>query len=360
MKRILLTGGGTAGHVTANLALLPALVKAGYNVCYVGSHAGIERELVEPLGVPYYAIASGKLRRYLSAKNLTDGFRVVKGLADALRVMRLVKPDVVFSKGGFVTVPVVIAARMRGVPVVIHESDLSPGLANRIAYPFASTVCVNFPETLKRTPKSKGVHTGTPIREGLFAGDKIKAVKLCGFSRNDYRPVVLVTGGSQGSVRINETVRGILPKLLETYRCVHLCGKGNLSGARNPGYAEFEYLSGEMADIFALADIVVSRAGANTLFELLALHKPHLLIPLSREASRGDQIENAASFAGQGFSAVLFEKQLTGESLLEGINRLYADKSRYIARMEQWSQGGGAGNGGLANVLQIIDKQVFP
>ncbi|MCL2388372.1 MAG: undecaprenyldiphospho-muramoylpentapeptide beta-N-acetylglucosaminyltransferase, partial [Defluviitaleaceae bacterium] len=282
MKKIILTGGGTAGHVIPNLALLPALKAAGFEVHYIGSHNGIERALVEATGIPYYGISSGKLRRYFDMKNFTDLFRVAKGLGDAVKIVRKIKPDLIFSKGGFVIVPVMAAARLCKVKSVIHESDMTPGLANKLAMPFATKICVSFPETLKHLPpkaRDKGVLTGTPIRPTLKNGDRLKGFQEAGFSPLG-KPVLLVTGGSQGASAINNAVRKALPELLKNFRIIHLCGKGNLADISQPDYVQFEYITDTMPDIFAAADIVISRAGANTIFELLALKKPHLLIPL--------------------------------------------------------------------------------
>jgi UDP-N-acetylglucosamine--N-acetylmuramyl-(pentapeptide) pyrophosphoryl-undecaprenol N-acetylglucosamine transferase len=325
MKRVILTGGGTAGHVIPNLALLPALKAAGFEVFYVGSHDGIERGLVEAAGLPYHGISSGKLRRYFDVKNFTDIFRVAKGVGDALKVIKKIKPDVVFSKGGFVVVPVIAAARLCGVKSVIHESDITPGLANRLVMPFAEKICVSFPETLNFLPtkvREKGILTGTPIREALAHGDRLYGFKSSGFSPGG-KPVLLVTGGSQGAAAINACVREALPTLLEKFRVIHLCGKGHLSGITDAGYAEFEYLSDTMPDVLAAADVVISRAGANTIFELLSLKKPNLLIPLPKNKSRGDQILNAESFKKQGFSKILREEKMTAEKLLSEIISLY-------------------------------------
>ena len=324
MKRIILTGGGTAGHVTPNIALLPRLRELGYDIHYIGSYNGIEKELIEPFGIPYHGISSGKLRRYFSVQNFTDPFRVLKGFREARVLIKDLKPDVIFSKGGFVSVPVVLAGKRSKVPVIIHESDMTPGLANKIAIPSATKVCCNFPETLESLPKDKAVLTGSPIRQELLSGNKIAAMDLCGFTAD--KPVILVIGGSLGSVVVNKAVREALPDLLKDFQIIHLCGKGkmdeSLSGTR--GYCQFEYIKDELRDIFALADIVISRAGANAICELLALRKPNLLIPLSAKASRGDQILNARSFERQGFSLVLEEEELTKQSLIDAVHRLYS------------------------------------
>ena len=335
MKRIVLTGGGTAGHVTPNLALIPFLKEDGWEVIYIGSEKGIERSLIEAEGIPYYGIPTGKLRRYFSKENFSDMLRVVKGVAEAKKRIKELKPDLVFSKGGFVAVPVVLAAKSNGVPVIIHESDITPGLANKIAMPFAKVICTTFPETLKHISKKSGVHTGSPIRKELFQGDCKKGLQLCGFDGT--KPVLLMMGGSLGAVKLNQCLRGELPKLLEKFDVIHLCGKGNLDHEllNQKGYQQFEYVSGELADLFAATDLIVSRAGSNSICEFLALKKPHLLIPLSKNASRGDQILNAASFAAQGFARVLPEEEMTAETLMENILTLYDNRNKYVERMEK-------------------------
>lgn len=338
MKKILLTGGGTAGHVTPNIALLPHLKKAGYDISYVGSYNGMEKELIRAQNIPYYGISSGKLRRYFDPKNFSDPFKVIKGLGQSISLIHKLKPDIVFSKGGFVSVPVVLAAKFCRVPAIIHESDITPGLANKIAIPGATKVCCNFPETMKYLPADKAVLTGSPIRSELLTGDATKARSLCGF--HESLPILFIIGGSSGSRVINEAVRGALPKLLEQFQVIHMCGKGNIDDSllNMKGYKQFEYIGAELADIFALSDLVVSRAGANSICELLALHKPNLLIPLSAAASRGDQILNANSFEKQGFSKVLKEEDLTVDSLLAAVCDLYEHRAVYRKAMEESKQ----------------------
>ena len=338
MKKIVLTGGGTAGHVTPNIALMPTLKELDYEIYYIGSYDGIEKKLIEQMGIPYYGISSGKLRRYFDWKNFTDPFRVIKGFAEAKKILKKLQPDVVFSKGGFVTVPVVQAAKKCHIPTIIHESDMTPGLANKLALPAATKVCCNFPETVKYLPEGKAVLTGSPIRQELMHGNKLAALDFCGFTAG--KPVLLIIGGSLGSVAVNTAIRKILPELRKTFQIIHLCGKGNLdeSLSGTEGYVQFEYIQEELPDLFALADIVVSRAGANAICELLALRKPNLLIPLSAAASRGDQILNARSFEQQGFSKVLQEEQITDQLLLSTILDLYQNRSSYITRMETSGQ----------------------
>ena len=351
MKKLLLTGGGTAGHVTPNIAMLPLLRKKGYDIAYIGSYNGIEKKLITEQNVPYYGIATGKLRRYFDLKNFTDPFRVIKGCFEAKKLIKKLKPDVVFSKGGFVSVPVVLAAHRQHIPVIIHESDMTPGLANKICIPYASKVCCNFPETVAMIPDGKGVLTGTPIRAELSKGDRQTGLDLCHFTSN--KPVIMVIGGSLGAQHVNEAVRSILPSLLEKFQIVHLCGKGKVDESfySTTGYYQFEYIDKELKDLFVAADIVVSRAGANAIFELLSLNKPNLLIPLPAGASRGDQILNAESFKKQGFSMVLSEDEMTNESLYLSICELYEKRAQYIDCMKK-----SAGNDSINQIVSLISE----
>ena len=332
-KKIVLTGGGTAGHVTPNIALLPALKEAGYEIYYIGSKDGIEKKLIADYDIPYYGVSSGKLRRYLDIKNLTDPSKVINGYFEARVALRKIKPDIVFSKGGYVSVPIVAAAQRLRIPTIIHESDITPGLANKICMPLAKAICCNFPETMEYVPKDKGVLTGTPIRAELSNGSKDAGLSLCGFS-ND-KPVLMIIGGSQGSRAVNACVRESLDMLLEKFQVVHLCGKGNLDESLNDksGYKQFEYIKDELKDIFAAADIVISRAGANAICEILSIRKPNLLIPLPTSGSRGDQLLNAKSFEAQGYSMVLREEDMTKESLVEAVNKLYDNRDEFIKAM---------------------------
>ena len=350
MKKIILTGGGTAGHVTPNIALLPKLKESGFEIKYIGSKGGMEQKLVEDAGLDYYGISSGKLRRYFSFKNFTDPFRVIKGYFEAKKIIRKFKPDIVFSKGGFVTVPVVFAANRYKVPVIIHESDMTPGLANKLAIKKATKVCHNFPETAKYLG-AKAVHTGSPIRAELFTGDKIAALDKCGFTAN--KPVIMVTGRSLGAENVNRLVREALPELLLDFQIAHLCGKGKLdeSLVGTSGYAQFEYISDEMKDFFAMADLIISRAGANSICEISALKKPNILIPLSARVSRGDQILNARSYAKQGFSEVLDEDVATKDDLIVMVHKVFDNKSHYIESMEK-----SAGTGGVDKIIGLINE----
>lgn len=351
MKKIVMTGGGTAGHVTPNVALFPSLREKGYEISYIGSYNGIEKELIKKQGVEYYGISSGKLRRYFDVKNFSDPFRVMKGFSEAKKILKQTEPDVVFSKGGFVTVPVVFAASKLNIPVIIHESDITPGLANRLAIPRATYVCHNFPETANHLPQGKSRLTGCPIRQELFEGDRKQGLEFLGFGED--RPVLMIIGGSTGAKAVNECVRNNLDKLLNVFNIVHLCGQGKVDDAFNniEGYNQYEYISEELNDIFAAADMVISRAGANAICELLALKKPHLLIPLSANASRGDQILNANSFKKQGFSEVLEEEDITSDTFIDAVTKVYSNRDSYIDKMADSKT-----SNPIETIIQLIEE----
>lgn len=351
MKKIVMTGGGTGGHVTPNLALIPRLQADGWEVHYIGGIGGVEEELLSRVqGVHYYSVSVGKLRRYFDLKNFSDPFRVIKGIAQAQRIIRKIKPNVVFSKGGFVSVPVVYGARLNHVPVVTHESDLTPGLANKLCLPFASAQCCTFPEAVPYA-KGKGVHTGTPIRPEVLSGSREAGLRRFGFDGN--LPVLMVVGGSSGAQTINDCVREALPKLTQSFQVLHLCGKGNLAeGLSNvKNYRQCEYLDVEMADAYACADVLISRAGANALCEILALRKPALLIPYPLGASRGDQVMNAASFESRKLSRVLDQDKMTVDTLTDAIIKTYHDRGVLYDAMKAESSANG-----IDNVLEQIYK----
>ncbi|MDY0092438.1 MAG: undecaprenyldiphospho-muramoylpentapeptide beta-N-acetylglucosaminyltransferase [Candidatus Vecturithrix sp.] len=353
MKRIILTGGGTAGHVTPNIAMLPALRSLGFEIHYVGQSTGIERQLIEPAGIPYHPIPAGKLRRYVDLKNVRDIFLVCAGFLKSCFLLHRIKPHVIFSKGGFVSCPLVWAAWLYRIPAIIHESDLTPGLANRLSQPFAAHICYSFPETAAMFPSEKATYTGIPIRASLREGESAKGRELCGFT--DVKPIVVLLGGSQGSATINHAIRNAFPALQPQFQICHICGTGNIQEELRTifGYAPFEYVDKELPHLLAMADVVVSRAGATTLFELLALRKPSLLIPLSRRASRGDQVLNAQSFAKQGFSHVLEEEELTVTSLIDHIRRTYEQRQALIQAMNTANT-----TDGIERVIEVIQRYV--
>lgn len=334
--RIALTGGGTAGHVTPNIALLNTLYSKNWEVDYIGSQNGIEHKMIQAMGIPYYPVRSGKLRRYFSWQNFVDPFNLLIGIFQAFFLLKKLEINVIFSKGGFVSLPVVIAGYLRKIPVAIHESDMTPGLANKLSFPFAKKICVNFASTKKHIKDADKVEvTGTPIREELFKGSKDKGLELCGFTHD--LPCLLIIGGSQGSKIINRAIRESLTELTKRYQVIHICGKNNIEEAlqKRKGYIQIEYANIEIADYFAAADIVVSRSGANSLCELLALQKPHVLIPLSRKYSRGDQIHNAKYFEEQGISVVIDEEALNHSSLFKALKACEDNSDSAIAAMQK-------------------------
>ena len=323
-KRIVLTGGGTMGHVTPHLALIPALQAKGYEIHYIGTKDGMEAPKMQSIpGVTYHAVQTGKLRRYFDWKNLSDPFRVIAGAFQSSHLMRKLKPNVVFSKGGFVAVPVVFGAWLHRVPVLCHESDLTPGLANKLCKPFATRMVTTFPECAAALGGNAEC-VGTPLRPDLFSGAREKGLALFGFTGE--KPVLLMIGGSTGAQSVNKALREALPLLLPDFDVAHLCGKGNLDPALEgtAGYAQVEFLDKDLPDAFACADLVLSRAGSNALMELQALCKPLLLVPYPIGASRGDQILNAKSLAGRGLCRVLMQEDMNAESLNSALRETWA------------------------------------
>ncbi|HGX1428329.1 TPA: undecaprenyldiphospho-muramoylpentapeptide beta-N-acetylglucosaminyltransferase, partial [Staphylococcus aureus] len=311
MTKIAFTGGGTVGHVSVNLSLIPTALSQGYEALYIGSKNGIEREMIESQlpEIKYYPISSGKLRRYISLENAKDVFKVLKGILDARKVLKKEKPDLLFSKGGFVSVPVVIAAKSLNIPTLIHESDLTPGLANKIALKFAKKIYTTFEETLNYLPKEKADFIGATIREDLKNGNAHNGYQLTGFNEN--KKVLLVMGGSLGSKKLNSIIRENLDALLQQYQVIHLTGKGLKDAqVKKSGYIQYEFVKEDLTDLLAITDTVISRAGSNAIYEFLTLRIPMLLVPLGLDQSRGDQIDNANHFADKGYAKAIDEEQL--------------------------------------------------
>lgn len=325
---IVFTGGGTAGHVTPNLPLMDFFSREGWRVEYIGSEDGIEKDLIEPTGFTFHTVKNGKLRRYFSFRNVTDPLKIIIGIGQAYRLLRKNKPQVVFSKGGFVAFPVVVGAWLNRIPVVAHESDISPGLANKLCIPFVHTLCVTFEATRHYiVNKRKVIVTGTPLRDALFQGNREKGLALCGFVPD--KPCLLVMGGGSGAESINNSIRAAMPDLVKQFQVIHLCGKGKMDTTIEAvsGYKQFDYVNKELPDLFACADMVVSRSGANSLYEILALAKPHVLIPLSARISRGDQIHNARYFEKQGISRVIDDEKLNTDILMQEIIHVMTNKA---------------------------------
>ena len=304
-NRIVFTGGGTAGHVYPALAVIGAL-GGGFEISWIGSRTGMERGLVSEAGIRYHAIPAGKWRRYLSAENIADMLRVIGGVVAALTVLLRERPALLFSKGGYVTVPPVLAARMLRIPVITHESDTDPGLATRINSRFADLVLTSFAETVEWFPpalRPRVVTTGNPVRERFFRGDAAAGRAAAGAPEG--MPIVLVLGGSLGSETVNRLVRGALPRLAGRCVVVHQTGARDYASLDQfPDYRPVAFVRDELPDLMAAADLVVARAGANTLAELAACGTPALLLPLELSGSRGDQIRNAAYFASKGAARV--------------------------------------------------------
>jgi len=333
-KRIVLTGGGTAGHVTPHLSLIPKLKTAGYEIHYIGTECGIEHGMMTKVaGVTYHAVQCGKLRRYWSVLNFTDPFRVLWGSLQSIRLMAKLKPHICFSKGGFVSVPVVLGAWLWRVPTVCHESDFSPGLANRICAKFANRVATTYADCATAIGP-KGVMTGTPLRPELFQGSRTAGLSLAGFG--GHKPVLMVTGGSLGAQTINRCLRKALSALLPYMDVLHLCGKGNIEPSLEclEGYCQKEFLDEEFPDAIAAADIVLSRAGSNTLCELAALQKPMLLIPYPLGAGRGDQIQNAESYRRQGLAMVLPQEKMNPALLTAELLSLLSHREELQTALE--------------------------
>lgn len=348
---LLFTGGGTAGHVIPNIALIQRFLSLDWNIFYIGSKKSVEQKILSHYPISYYSIQTGKLRRYFSVKNFIDPFKIIVGIFQAWFLLRKHRPCVLFSKGGFVAFPVVIAAWLWRIPVIVHESDFTPGLANKLSFPFAKTICVTFSEAKKNFQRQskKLIVTGIPIRPELFVGDAARARKHCGFT--DDKPIVLIIGGGQGAAVINQTIRNALTDLLTQYQIIHLCGQGKCDPAyeNKKGYMQYEFAAETLADFFAAAELVVSRSGANTLYEILALKKPHILIPLSKKASRGDQIHNANYFKEKGMSTVIPEEDLSKDLLIQRINEVYANKDEICHKLD---------NLALPDSIEIISELI--
>lgn len=353
-KCIIFTGGGSTGHVTINLDLIPKFIAEDWTVIYIGSHNGIEKSLLQNIdNVKYISISTGKLRRYLDTSNLKDPFKVLFGILQSYKIIKRHKPRVIFSKGGFVSVPVVIAGWLNKVPVVIHESDVSPGLANRIAMPFSKKIITTFKKTEQFVSKSRNVECVGPIVRGdLKNGDTSKGLSHCNFKKN--KPVLLVMGGSQGSKSINQIIRKSLKQLLNHFQVIHVCGKGQVDDSiQFNGYKQFEYIKEEFPDVLSATDIVVSRAGSNSIFEFLHMTKPMLLIPLTKEQSRGDQIQNANLFKHMGFCEVMNENEMSTEFFIEIILKIYKEKNKYIKSMQEAN----INSDSLEIIFSIIKKE---
>jgi UDP-N-acetylglucosamine--N-acetylmuramyl-(pentapeptide) pyrophosphoryl-undecaprenol N-acetylglucosamine transferase len=333
-KRIGFTGGGTAGHVTPSFAIIELAQADGHEVVYFGTPDGIERELVGRLhDVKYVEIPSERLRRYADVRNLVAPFRVARGMGLASIRVQIAKPDVLFSKGGFVAFPAVVGAWMNRVPIIVHESDITSGLANRMSFPFATTICTGFEQTATAMNRANAVYTGSPVRAAFDDADP--AAARAHFKLSDDRPVVVIFGGSQGARHINDVSRAAVVALTDRAQVVHVCGKGNLAPALDgtPDYHQVEYIHELFPALLKAADVVIARAGANSIAELIKLQKPAVLIPLPVASSRGDQLANAQDFARNGFGELLRDEDLTPVTLIERLDAALANRVAYTAAM---------------------------
>ncbi|EOO27169.1 undecaprenyldiphospho-muramoylpentapeptide beta-N-acetylglucosaminyltransferase [Bacillus cereus VD133] len=346
-KKIIFTGGGTAGHVMVNVAIIPELKKLGWDIEYIGSENGIEKNLIT--NVKYHKISTGKLRRYWDWNNLKDPFKVIRGSLQSYKLIKNARPNVIFSAGGFVSVPVVLGAWLNRVPIIIREPDSTIGLANKIAIPFADKLCITFPDTKVGVNPEQIVYTGPIIREEIKNGSLERGLAYCGFTKD--KPTLLIMGGSQGAERINQMLQATLDKLLVQFNIVHICGKGKMNSIfQAEGYRQFEYINEQMPDILAMADLVISRAGSSAISELLVLKKPTLLIPLSDGSSRGDQIINAEFCKRNKYAKVLLQENMDEEVFIESIEDLYRNREQYIKKMEKNKE-----TGGINKVVNLIE-----
>ena len=329
MKTIVLTGGGTAGHIMPNIALIPELKKHFDRIVYIGSKNGMEKDIIKKFSdIEFIEIETVKLIRKFTFKNLLIPIKLFKYINSCKKILKQIKPDIIFSKGGYVAVPVCSAGKSLRIKIISHESDFSFGLANKLILKKCNLMLTSFRETCKN---NKCIYTGSPIREEIFKGDK----KNCEVNFKKKQPTILIFGGSLGAKKINEVVFKSIDKLKD-YNIIHIVGKNNTKFIDKPNYFQKEFVD-NIWDYFALSDLVVSRAGANSIFEILALKKPMLLIPLSKAQSRGDQIENANAFKRYGFASVLYEEELSPVSLKKSIDYLYRNKERYIKKMQEAS-----------------------
>ena len=332
MPKIILTGGGTAGHCIPNIALLPILKTHFDKIYYIGSKTGIEKNIALNNNLTYYGITTTKLKRKFTLSNLSIPFNLIKGINEAKKLIKEIKPDVIFSKGGYVSIPIVIAGNYLKIPVISHESDLTIGLANKLSSKFSKLVLPSFPETARQI--KNGYYVGPPLRNELFKVNKELAYQTFGFKNN--KPILLITGGSQGAKAINNAIIDIIPQLLKSFNIIHLCGKGNLNNIKLEGYYQTEFTN-KIENAFAVSAVCVTRGGSNSLFEILAMKIPSLVIPLPKQQSRGDQILNAQYFSNKEVVKLLYQENLTKETLLDSIICTYKNKDILIENMNKLS-----------------------
>lgn len=348
--KILLTGGGTAGHVMPHLALLDDLRKNFKDIIYVGSISGMEKDIIKnQKNIKYFPIETTKFVRKKFWKNLFIPFKLIKGINQSRKIIKSEKPDIVFSKGGYVSLPVVIASKQCKIPVIAHESDLEMGLANKLSKPYCKVICTSFEKTAQGCKKA--VCTGSPIRKDMIKSKQSAMAKL---SINTTKPILVVTGGSLGAKFINEKIWSEIFELTSKFFVLHLTGKNNINQKflNTPDYKQIDFTM-DMGTILSCADIIVSRAGSNTIFELAVLKKPMLLIPLPKGNSRGDQVENAKYFNSQGLANFATQDQLETEQLSKHIFQTYSERNVLIANLEKSEI-----QPGNKNILKIILENI--
>lgn len=337
MPKIVFTGGGSAGHVTLNLALIPYFIEKGYQIDYIGSIGGMEQELVKKFPeVTYHSVLTGKLRRYFSMQNVLDMAKIPLGCIEATWLVHKLNPDIIFSKGGFVSFPVVVGGFLNRKKIFMHESDLTPGLANKLSLPFVGTFFTTFPETVNSVSQKQKVKCiGPVLSDRLFNGSKEAGAKYAGLKAD--KPTIMFIGGSLGAQSLNNAVAANLSELLKNYQVIHIAGKNGYNPElKGKGYVQYEYVDKELKDLMALADVVISRAGSNSIFELASLYKPMILVPLPNTASRGEQSLNAKSFVNKGYAEIIADEDIAKKDvLLPMLKKVYQDKEKYINAMQK-------------------------
>lgn len=329
MSTIILTGGGTAGHVMPNIALLPKLKNCFDKIIYIGSFDGIERNIIKQYPfIDFYPITTVKLIRKFTLKNLAIPFKLLKGIIEAKHIIKKTKPNIIFSKGGFVSLPVTFAAKKLKVPVVLHESDLTMGLANKLSAKSAVCVLTTFPQTAKTV--KNGVFVGAPVKQELFKEDPNKIKQQ--LKINTPKPILLVVGGSLGSSFLNNMVKQNIDFLTENFFVIHLTGQQQNTFLRHENYMPFQFCN-KIEKLYAVCDLAITRGGSNTIWELFSLKIPMLIIPLGKSQSRGDQIENAKYFKEMGFALTLLEKDATNQNLKNALLSLNKNKQKFKNQM---------------------------
>ena len=336
MPKIIFTGGGSAGHVTLNLALIPWFIENKWEIDYIGSKGGMEQELVAKFPtVKYHGIMTGKLRRYFSLQNFIDAIKIPIGCLQATYLIHKLNPDIIFSKGGFVSFPVVIGGFINRKKIFMHESDLTPGLANKLSLPFVNTFFTTFPETIKSVKQKNKVECVGPVLSNrLFNGKKEEGAKFSKLDLN--KPTIMVIGGSLGAKSLNDAVKNNFEEILKKYQLIHIAGKNGFNSELNAnGYVQYEYIDKELKDLIALSDVVISRAGSNSIFELASLNKPMILVPLPNTASRGEQSLNAKNFANKGYAEIIKDEDISNPDILfPTLEKVFKNKDIYTQKMK--------------------------